>query len=195
VAGERLRADERRERLIDIARQLVIEQGPNDITIGTVADRADVTRALVYKHFDNKHDLLLTVYRREAKLLDKQIRRMVEAAPPGLESKLRSFIAAAIDAVDAHAPFFTPLRDARTDPSVRRDQRGWDSRSVSYFADLAADEFGVDLATSRAAMTILLAGVPALLARARDRVDARADLESIYVDTVLGAFARLAERR
>lgn len=194
-APERLRADERREHLIDVTRQLVVEQGPNTITIGTVADRADVTRALVYKHFDNKHDLLLEVYRREAKRLDKQIRRIVEAAAPGLESKVRSFIVAAIDAIDEHAPFFTPLRDTRSDPSARRDRRGWDSRSVTYFADLAVAEYDLDPATARATVAVLLAGVPTLLARARHRVDDRDQLEAIYVDTFLGALSRVASRQ
>ncbi len=194
VTVERLRADERRERLMDVTRQLVLEVGPHSINIGAVADRAEVTRALVYKHFDNKDDLLLAVYRREAKRLDKQIRRIVEAAPPGLECKVRSFITAAIDAIDEHAPFFTPLQDARTDPSARRDRRNWDSRSVTYFAELAVQEYELDPATARAAMAVLLAGMPAVLVRARNHVDDRADLEDIYVDTVLGALARLAAR-
>lgn len=191
---ERLRADERREHLLDVTRQLVVEQGPATITIGTVADRADVTRALVYKHFDNKHDLLLEVYRREAKRLDKQIRRIVEDAPPGLEPKLRAFIAAAIDATDEHAPFFTPLRDARTDPSVRRDRRGWDSRSVTYFSDLAVAEYDIDPAAARATVALLLAGVPAVLSRARNRVDDRAAIEAVYVDAFIGAITGVASR-
>jgi AcrR family transcriptional regulator len=191
---ERLRADERRERLMDVTRELVVEIGPHAINIGAVADRADVTRALVYKHFDNKDDLLLAVYRREAKRLDKQIRRTVEAAPPGLTAKVRSYIAAAIDAIDEHAPFFAPLQDARTDPSVRRDRRGWDSRSVTYFADLALEEYDLDPATARAVVAVMLTGTPAVLAGARNGIDERAVLEEIYVESFLGALDRLARR-
>lgn len=194
-APERLSADERREHLLDVTRQLVVEQGAASITIGTVAVRAEVTRALIYKHFENRDDLLVEVYRREAKRLDKQIRRIVEAAPSGLEAKVRSFIVAAVDAIDEHAPFFTPLRDARTDPSVRRDKRGWDTRSVTYFAELATTEYGIAPSTARAAVSVLLGGVPALLSRARNRVDEREELEAIYVDTFLGALGRLAALR
>ena len=48
--------------------------GPAAVTMGTVADRAEVTRALVYKHFDNRDDILATLYRREAAALDRQLR-------------------------------------------------------------------------------------------------------------------------
>src|SRR6476619_7614888 len=71
---ERLSADERREALLDVARTLVNEVGPGGITMGVVAERARVTRALVYKHFANKHDLLVALYRREATGIDRAIR-------------------------------------------------------------------------------------------------------------------------
>ncbi|HAS09590.1 MAG TPA: hypothetical protein DCS55_03590, partial [Acidimicrobiaceae bacterium] len=78
VAGpepERLSADERRQALLDVAKAVVNESGPDAVTMGAVAERADVTRALVYKHFENKDALLLELYRREASALDRSIRR------------------------------------------------------------------------------------------------------------------------
>ena len=85
-----LTSDERRELLLDVTRDLLAEGGPRAVTMGTVASGAEVTRALVYKHFDNKHDLLAALYQREAKALDRAIRVQVADTPDGFEPKLRT---------------------------------------------------------------------------------------------------------
>lgn len=194
--AERLTADARRDALLDATRDLVDQVGPGGVTMGSVAVHAAVTRALVYKHFDNKDDILLALYRRETKRLDKEIRVLVEAAPDGFESKLRAFVRATLAVVGDHAGFFAPLRDASTASSAREDKRHWDSRSVTYFADLAVADFAVDRRTARSAIAVLFSGVPSLLAQSRTRPGPahRAFLEDTYVDTVIGAMTRLAER-
>ncbi len=106
---DRLTAEARRDVLLDVARDLVGEVDPERITMGLVASRAGVTRALVYKHFADRHDLLDALYRREARSLDRRIRVAVEAADDGFEPKLRAFIGATVDAIEESAPFFTPL--------------------------------------------------------------------------------------
>src|SRR5688500_10126768 len=88
--AERLPADQRKAALLDATKALVVEAGPGRVTIGTVADRAGVTRALVYKHFGNKDDLLQALYRQEAERLDRTIAAEVSAAPDGFEPKLRA---------------------------------------------------------------------------------------------------------
>lgn len=193
----RLSAEARREALLDATKELVNDAGPSGVTMGAVAERAEVTRALVYKHFDNKDDLLVALYRREAKRLDKQIRMLVEAAPDGFESKLRAFVGATLDVIGEHLSFFTPLRAAGTASSAREDKRHWDSRSVTYFANLAVADFDIDTRTARAAIAVLFSGVPSLLAqmRAHPGRAQRVFLEDTYVDTVIGALTRLATRR
>lgn len=193
---ERLSGVDRRKALLDVTKAIVQESGPGGVSMGSVAERADVTRALVYKHFDNKEVLLRELYRREARSLDKQIRMMVEAAPDGFDSKLRAFAGAVLDAVDEHAPFFAPLRSVGRDHTARRDQRGWDRRTVGYFAGLAADEFAIDEDTATAVIAVLLAGIQSLLSQMRSRPGAaqRAFLEELYVDTAVGALSHIASR-
>jgi len=192
---ERLPAEARRTALLDAARTLVDEVGWQAVTMGLVADRARVTRALVYKHFANKDELLRALYRREADLLDRQIRRDVESAPDGFEPKLRAFIGATLDAVEAHAPFFTPLREAGAggDPA-RQDQRGRDRRTVGWFADLAVDEFGIDARTARSVVAVLFTGIRSLLSQLRSRPGPaqREFLLHTYVEMTIGALTRLA---
>ena len=128
-------ADDRRTTLLDVTKVLVSEGGPGTVTMGLVAERAGVTRALVYKHFANRDDILRALYRREAERLDRAIRAQVVAAPDGFEPKLRAFIGVTLDATEEHAPFFTPLREAGAGKgrTVRGDRRSRDRRTVDYF--------------------------------------------------------------
>lgn len=193
---ERLSADERRQALLDVAKAVVNESGPDAVNMGAVAERAEVTRALVYKHFENKDALLLELYRREASALDRSIRRRVEAAEDGFEPKLRAFVRSCLDAAGEHGQFFAPLRSARTSDDARRQQRRWDRRTSGYFADLAAEEFGIDPGTAATAIGVLFSGIQNLLSQMRrsPSADRRDQLEEVYVEMTIGALERLAAR-
>ncbi len=191
---ERLTADERRTALLDAARALVDQGGPGAVTMGAVAERAKVTRALVYKHFANKEELLVALYRREARRLDRRIAAEVAEAADGFAPELRAFVGATLDALEEHGPFFTPLREAGTDQRTRSDQRRRDRRTVGYFADLAEQEFGIDERTARSVIAVLFSGIRSLLSQMRSRPGAaqRAFLVDTYVEAAIGALTRLA---
>lgn len=61
----RLSAPARREQLLDVTARLAAERGFLAVSIEAVASRAGVTRALVYNHFRDLHDLLEAVIVRE----------------------------------------------------------------------------------------------------------------------------------
>ena len=107
--------------------------------MGPVAARAGVTRALVYKHFANKDDLLAgPLPARGTPASTGRSAPVSTAAPEGFEPKLRAFIGASLDAVEEHAPFFTPLRATGADDAFRQGRRSRDRGTVGYFAALAA---------------------------------------------------------
>ena len=188
-SAERLSADERRQHLLDETMAMVVEHGPTAVSMGAVADAAGVTRALVYKHFENKDALLVELYRREAAALDAAIRERVAEADDGFEPKLRAFIG-------AEGQIFTLLRGARDDGTARRDQRRWDRRTVGYFVDLAVRDLGVPEEEARSAIGVLFTGIQALLFQLRRSPgdDRRRFLEDTYVAVTLGALDRLAGR-
>lgn len=194
--SERLSGDERREALLDVTKAILNEHGPSGVTMGTVAEQAEVTRALVYKHFENKDALLVELYQREAAALDRQIRERVGAAPEGFEPKLRAFVGACLDAVGEHSRFFTPLRSVGANPSRRRQQRRWDRRTSGYFVELATKEFGIDERAAASAIGVLFMGIQALLSEMRRSPgEAQRDyLETTYVEMTIGALTRLAAR-
>lgn len=70
----RLLRDDRYRQLIDVAWQLVREEGTDALTLGRLAESAGVTKPLVYGHFATRNGLLAALYRefddRQTALID-----------------------------------------------------------------------------------------------------------------------------
>jgi AcrR family transcriptional regulator len=61
----RMSATARREQLLDVATQLAVDEGFHAVSVEAVARRAGITRAVIYKHFRDLHELLEAVVDRE----------------------------------------------------------------------------------------------------------------------------------
>jgi AcrR family transcriptional regulator len=61
----RMTAPARREHLLDVTTEIVVEQGFRGVSIEAVAQRAGITRAVVYRHFNDLPALLEAVVTRE----------------------------------------------------------------------------------------------------------------------------------
>jgi AcrR family transcriptional regulator len=192
----RLTSEERREALIDVAFELLRDGGAENVTMGRIAEHADVTRALVYKHFANRNDVLAAVYRREAARLDAEMVADVMSVK-GFEARLRRFARGVLHSVDTHGWIFVPLQAQSMERSQRHEQRERDRRTVRGFAALAMREFGLSRADATMAIAVLLSGVSSLRSQAHARPSAaeRQRLEDLYVDLVMGALRSLAEKR
>ena len=53
MPGARLTAAQRKQQFLDVAAQLVVEQGADTVTMEAVAARAGVSKALSYRYFSN----------------------------------------------------------------------------------------------------------------------------------------------
>src|SRR4051794_38090618 len=95
--GARLPRADRRDALIDAAAELVAAGDIDAVSIENVAERAGVSRPLVYKHFANRGELLASVYLRESHLLTREIGRAIQAAA-SLEDKLRAYVSGCLRA-------------------------------------------------------------------------------------------------
>ncbi len=89
-SGRLTRAD-RRDALLDAAVELVVTGDADAVSMEAVAERAGVSRPLVYKHFANRGELLAAVYRREATLLHRELAAEVGAATT-VEGMFRTLI-------------------------------------------------------------------------------------------------------
>lgn len=66
-------ASERREQLLDVATELVVERGFPAVSVEAIAQRAGITRALIYQHFGDLEALLEAVIDREMTRAHSQV--------------------------------------------------------------------------------------------------------------------------
>jgi len=89
----RLSVDQRREHLLNATTELIREQCVAAVTMDRVKDRANVSRSLLYNHFDNVDDLLFTVFTRLVDQLDQHIVAASSGAV-GFEAKVHAAVQA-----------------------------------------------------------------------------------------------------
>lgn len=180
--------------LLDIALDLLVREGEPAITIGAVAERSGVTRTLVYKHFENRDDLIVELYRRESKRLDDELVAAVVGASGGFEQELRAMVRGLLDATDRWGTIFNPLRHTAAGSAGRRELRARNRRTVEYFAGHAVRDLGVPADRAERATRILLGGLDPLMWMVRpDMGDAeREALVDLYVGMALDALHGLS---
>jgi AcrR family transcriptional regulator len=196
IAPVRLARAHRREALLDTAAALIVADGVEVVSMEAVADRAGVSRPLVYKHFANRGEMLTAVYRREATILHNELAAKVRAAG-GLEDMYRTLVRAAFRASSERGRLFRALRSAGAwNPDLRQEQEARDRQTVRFFAEHAVAEFGVSTADAEAATAMLLTALDSVLSqyRARRTNASAALLEAAYLDIVVGGLERLAAR-
>ncbi|WP_241725808.1 MULTISPECIES: TetR/AcrR family transcriptional regulator [unclassified Dietzia] len=97
TARRRMSREERRAQLLAEARALIREAGTDTLTLGRVAQRAGVTKPVVYDHFGDRSGLLAELYRefeaRQHEVLDAAL----ESAGTELDDVAEVVAAAYID--------------------------------------------------------------------------------------------------
>jgi AcrR family transcriptional regulator len=85
---------ERREQLLDVARSVFAERGYDAASVEEIADRAEVSKPIVYEHFGGKDGLYQTIIGRELRQLTDRISRSLDAPSPrrALEQAAEAFL-------------------------------------------------------------------------------------------------------
>jgi AcrR family transcriptional regulator len=189
----RLTRAERRDALLDAAVDLFTSEELAVVSMEAVAERAGVSRPLVYKHFANRHELLAAVYRREAVDLHRRLAAEVVTAI-SLEDMFRQLIRGALRAAGERGHVFAALRAAGVwNRELRHEQRARDADTLRAFSRRAARELGVNRREATTATASLLAAIDPVLAqwRVRPTEDHAVLLEDIYMGMVRGVFDAL----
>jgi AcrR family transcriptional regulator len=194
VAGVRLGSSARRDALLDAAVALVSAQGVHVVSMEAVAERAGVSRPLVYKHFANRDELLAAAYRREAAKLHQDLAAEVASASAAnrVEEMFRALLQGSIRATAERGQIFTALRAAGGwNREIRREQRSRDRQTVRAFAAVAARQYGLERRRSTSVTAVLLGALDAVLAqwRADPTEESRGILEETYLAMVVGAYS------
>lgn len=102
----RMGVEERREQLITVALELFAHRRPEDVSIDEIAERAGISRPLVYHYFPGKQSLYEAALRRAA---DELSNRFVEPPAGPLAERLLRVMGRFFDFVEDHGPGFSAL--------------------------------------------------------------------------------------
>jgi AcrR family transcriptional regulator len=174
--------------LLDAAAALVAAGDVAGVTMESVAAAGGVSRALVYKHFANRHDLLAALYERESSLLHEDLTKAVSAAD-GLEQKFRALIEGALAAQSSRGATFAALSDHGGRGHTQRAlQRHRDNVTVRHFATLAVAELGLDEHDATIGVRLVLGAIAVVLQQWRHRRTSEhaAELADAYVAVSMG---------
>jgi AcrR family transcriptional regulator len=130
----RLKADERRARILDAASDLFAEGGYEGASIDRIARAAGVSAPVIYDHFSSKKDLY-------TQLLELHTLRVIEATTvphdaTTVEQLLRANVDAFFRFVEKHPAAWRMLfRDPAPDPDIAALQRRVQAEATARLAD------------------------------------------------------------
>ncbi len=117
----RLAKDVRRRQLLAVAAQILTAQGIEHVQITEVAERASVSRPLVYRLFPTRQKLVEALLQDfAARLGERYHNALLSALPGSLEAVTRAFVEASCAAISEEGAGPWLLLDARADAELGR---------------------------------------------------------------------------
>ena len=136
---QRLRPEVRREKLLEAATEVFAERGYEGARVEQIADVAQVSPGLLYRHFEGKQELyeeLLTLANRQL------LEHLAQAAAPDLPTDQR--VLRGLDAfftfVEGHRNLWRLIMKDVVEPEIAAIREDVVRRSVAVVAGLAAQE-------------------------------------------------------
>jgi len=135
VATRRLTAEARRAQLLSVAREVFAEDGYPGAAMEKIAQRAGVTKPVLYQHFEGKKELYLALLDSDMSRLLAQVSGAIESAHDN-PSRIRKGLAAYFNYIEANVDSFRLLfrETMGADPEFRE--------SIDRFHDAAATSIG-----------------------------------------------------
>ncbi len=163
--GARLPRRERRAQLLDAALGVFVAQGYHAAAMDDIADRAGVSKPVLYQHFPGKLDLYLA-------LLDSSCDALVSGCREALEATQdnKQRVAATVDAFytyvahDAGAFRLVFESDLTNEPAVREQVDRVTADCATMIAAVIADDTGLPAGASRL-LAVSLVGMAQVSAR------------------------------
>ncbi|MDQ3465646.1 MAG: TetR/AcrR family transcriptional regulator [Actinomycetota bacterium] len=141
--GNRMPRSARREQLLRAAQEVFVAQGYYGAAMDDIADRAGISKPVLYQHFPGKLELYLALLDTQ---IDALIQRIRSALAATTDNRLRveGAVAAYFDFVDSKSEAFRLLfeSDLRGDPAVRERVRAFLLECVSATAVTIAEDTG-----------------------------------------------------
>jgi len=155
--------------------------------------RAGVSKALCYRYFDNADELLVALAEREMVEVANRVRNAM-AATATFEASVRASLAAWFDVLAERGDVIVALLStSRLAGDLGQRRRQLRSVVGDFYAQQAADAFGLDPRVAGTATVILLAGMEGLIDCWVERAITRRELVDTYTTICLAAYQALAD--
>jgi AcrR family transcriptional regulator len=116
---KRLRAEERRERILVGALKVFAERGYGEASMTAIAHAAGISPAVIYDHFASKADLHMTLLEWKAEALMSSVAGALATAPDDPRERMRAGVDAFFAFVEQeNFAWWVLFRDPPTDPKV-----------------------------------------------------------------------------
>ena len=142
--GTRLPRTARRSQLLGAAREVFVAQGYHAAAMDEIAERAGVSKPVLYQHFPGKHELYLALVDQHAKEIVEAVRDALAATK---DNKLRGAgaIAAFFDFIDREGESFRLIfeSDLTNDAAVQQRVNWVTQECADATAEIIVEETGL----------------------------------------------------
>src|SRR5919206_2030978 len=141
----RLPRGARRLQLLRAAQDVFVAQGFHAAAMDDIADRAGVSKPVLYQHFPGKRELYLALLEEHVGQLADRVRDALAATDDNAE-RVRGAVTAYFDFIDAEGEAFRLVfeSDLRNDPDVRAAVDRGTELCVEAIAQVIAADTGAD---------------------------------------------------
>src|SRR3954466_14879316 len=157
--GARLPRSARRKQLLAAAQEVFVANGYHAAALDDIAERAGVSKPVLYQHFPGKLELYLALLDQHVEVLGEQVRKALHATDDNRQ-RVDGCIAAYFDFVADPGGAFRLVfeSDLRNEPAVRERVE----RSLQISIDALADTIARDTGLDRAEAELLSCGLAGL---------------------------------
>ena len=141
----RLPRGARRLQLLRAAQDVFVAQGFHAAAMDDIADRAGVSKPVLYQHFPGKRELYLALLEEQVDELTERVRQAM-AATEDNQARVDAAVGAYFDFIDADGEAFRLVfeSDLRNDAEVRRIADRGSRACTEAIAEVIAEDTGTD---------------------------------------------------
>ena len=143
--GSRLPRGERREQLLEAASELFVDRGYHAAGMDEIADRAGVSKPVLYQHFTSKLDLYLAVLQQHVEILVSSVRQALDTSTDNRQ-RLHDAVQAFFDFIEDDSQGFRLIfeNDYVTEPQVAAQVKVATEACTDAVFDLVSRDSGLE---------------------------------------------------
>jgi AcrR family transcriptional regulator len=184
----RLRPEQRREQLLDVAGEMLLSSGFESLTMEGVAQRAGVSKGLGYAYFENAEALALALHQREVAAVYHRVEEAMGGRATFAE-RLPRALGAYLDVVAERGALFAILERGLSGRRRRKSAKRPLGSFLAFWTEQLRNDLGVEAPVAAALAGVVLSTCDLFARIWKSGRLPRVDAERLCVDFVLAGLA------